>query len=138
MNTILQNEYRTMRTHKPFMLVGRDAECSLSSARTVLAFRELEAQGVARIRCEHEQENYFSVYGEPDTEKERQSIIDAIDRMGCVVVIVEVWRGCAECGRGEWEHVDSIGMCIYDNPLSPYENCYVIGMMESAIKALTE
>ena len=138
MNAILKKEYQEMRRHKPFMLVGRDAECSLSSARTVLAFRELESKGLVRIRSEYEQEDYFSVYGEPDTEKEKQSIIDAIDRMGCVGVIAEVWRGCAECGRGEWEWVDSVGMCIYDNPLSPYENCYVIGMMESAIKALTE
>ena len=35
----------------------------------------------------------------------------------------------------EWQHADSIGMCCYRDPLDPFENCYVVDLMKSAIDA---
>lgn len=40
----------------------------------------------------------------------------------------------SDCGT--WRLSDSIGMCIYSDPTSPYENDYVPDLMRSAIKAL--
>ena len=112
------------------MLVGRDAEMSLRSARIIARFKDLESRGVVRISSEEEQESYFSVYGEPDTEKERNSILDTIERLGCVYVLTEWFDG------EEWNHADSIGMCIYEDPESPFENCYVADLMSSAIEQI--
>jgi hypothetical protein len=120
------------------MLVGQDAQSSLHAAKTVLRFRELEAQGKVRIVAEPEQENYFDVYGKPDDEKEYQNLCDTIERMGCWYVHVDVFDGCPVCDRGSWETADSIGMCVYDNPCSPYENCYVIDLMAEAIKRVDD
>lgn len=37
----------------------------------------------------------------------------------------------------EWHHADSCGMHTgYKDPLSPFENCYIIGEMQAAIEAL--
>jgi hypothetical protein len=134
MNATLQREYFKMRTHKPFVLVGRDAECSLDAARSVLAFRELEADGRARIVAEPDAMPYdFGDMECTDAEKER------ILSDGVWNVSVQVWRGCCECGRGEWETVDCIcGNAGYSDPCSPYENCYVPDMMRAAVDAVQE
>lgn len=42
------------------------AACALSSARTLAEFERAQADGIVRIRAEHEQENYFDVYGKPE------------------------------------------------------------------------
>ena len=139
MKTELLKLYAQCRAHKPFMLVGQDAACSLNSARTILRFRELEKEGLVRLRSEPEMENYFDVYGDPegytnaqghyvDAEKARTEIEDQIESMGCDWVVAEYLDE-----NGDWEHADSIGMCIYNDPLSPFENCYVVGLMDSAI-----
>lgn len=123
--------YRKCRAAKPFMLVGRDAECSLNSARTILRFRELEADGLVRMRCEPETENYFDVYGAEENPKYQKQMEEAIERFG-------LWWTCSEWWDGEeWRIADSCGMHTgYQNPLDPFENCYVIGEMKEAIDAL--
>ena len=118
-------------TENSSMLVGRNAEMALRDARTIFAFEQMEADDLVRLTTEDEQESYFGVYGKPDSEKERKSIIDLIDRWGCVCCIAEY-----KDEDGEWQQADSIGMCIYENPLSPYENCYVTGLMRAAIDAV--
>ncbi len=139
MNTVthtaeLVREYRKARKLKPFMRYGQDAVSSLDAARTILRFRELEDAGAVRIRSEHQSENYFDIFGEPDTDKERKEIIDSIDRNGLHWVTSEVCSRCEECEDEQWEHADSVGMCIYSDPCDPYENSYVVDLMKAAIE----
>lgn len=140
MNAELLRLYHQCRQRKPFMLVGRDAACSLSAAKTILRFRELESRGLVRMRAEPEQENYFDVFGDPEAytnaqghkvsgEQAKADLIAALDRDG-------VWWTCSEWFDGEeWNHADSCGMHAgYSNPLDPFENCYVIDEMAEAIR----
>lgn len=134
--------YRECRARKPFMLVGHDARCSLDAARTILRFRELEREGLVRISAEPEEESYFAVYGEPSgyvnaqghevsAEKEREEICAVLERDGC-------WRTVSEWFDGEdWQEADSCGMHTgYRDPCDPFQNCYVVQEMQSAIDAL--
>ena len=129
MKTELKNEYHKMRKHKPFMMYGRDAECSLHAARTVLRFRELQADGLVRIRSEYDPDPYD--FGNMDlTQAENDEILS----MGVFGVITEVYEGCPHCGHGEWVQADSIwGNAGYNDPGSEYENCYVVDLMQTAI-----
>lgn len=143
MKTDLLKLYFECRERKPFMLVGRDAECSLDTARTILAFRQAEADGLVRLRAEPEQENYFSVFGdhgpfernghEISVEQWRKETTETLDRDG-------VWWTCAEWFDGEeWQMADSCGMHAgYKDPLDPFENCYVVDEMRSALDALAK
>ena len=123
--------YQKCRLYKASMLVGRDAECSLRTARTILAFREAEKAGLVRLRCEPEEENYFDVYGREDDEREQKRMEEIIERDGC-------WWTCAEWFDGEeWQMADSCGMHTgYADPLDPFQNCYIPGEMQSALDAL--
>lgn len=58
--------YQKARKHKPFMLVGHDAQSSLRLAKTLFRFRELERLGLVRMRAEPEQESYLSVFGDDE------------------------------------------------------------------------
>lgn len=107
------------------------AACALQNTKTLQAFRQAESDGRVRIRYEGEQESYFDVYGEPDTEKERKAILAELERHGCWFVVTEFLAP-----YGEWEHADSIGMCVYSNPTDPFENCYVPDLMSSALEKL--
>jgi len=139
MKTELLKLYQKFRKHSPFMLVGHNARLALSSAKTLMEFRQLESNGLVRMRCEPETENYFDVYGEPEprrgqTQKQANAELEAIlERDG-------VWWTVAEWFDGEeWKQADSCGMHAgYSDPLSPFENCYVIQEMQSAIDALRE
>ena len=93
-------------------------------------FRALESDGLVRLRAFPETESYFDVYGEPDSARERQEIIDQIDLHGCWLVESEFYAD------GQWHHADSVGMCVYARPLDPTENWYVEDLMKSAIDAL--
>jgi hypothetical protein len=97
---------------------------------TIETFRALESDGLVRLRALPETESYFDVYGEPDSAQERQEIIDQIERTGCWFVVSEY------LADGQWHHADSIGMCVYNRPLDPAENCYVEDLMRAAIDAL--
>lgn len=114
---------------------GRTA-CALSSARTLAEWREAESAGLVRVRVEPEQDSYFDVYGKPDTDKERAMIEAALERDGCWYVISEVNNGDESTGDN-WEIADSIGMCVYNHPEDPFENCYVIDLMRSALNAVS-
>lgn len=124
----LTDLYAKFRVHSPFMLLGHNAEQALAAARTLLRFQELEDQGLVRMRCEPEEENYFDVYGREENERDHKRIEEAIEQLGC-------WWTASEYFDGhEWQVADSCGMHTgYKNPLSPFENCYVIDEMESAI-----
>jgi hypothetical protein len=133
LNTEVKNLYAKFRKDSPTLWTGRNAELALSQAKTLSVFRTLEDQGLVRITAEPEEESYFDVYGKPDNERERQSIVEALERDGCWYVQTEYFSPESE----EWEHADSIGMCVYDDPTSPFENCYVIDLMREAIDKLT-
>ena len=134
MNAKIKSEYMKLRRAGCGMIVGQDAKVSLSCAKAIVDFRELEDHGKVRLWAEQEQESYFDVYGKPDSEEEYDHICDQIERFGCYCVMAQVWKGCDKCGRGGWETVDSVGMCVgYENPLSPYENCYVCDLMVVAV-----
>ncbi len=82
-----------------------------------------------RIRAEIEQDNYFSVYGRENISKEEDAEIERmIELWGMYCVISEYLDN-----DGEWQIADSVGMCIYENPLNPFENEYVIDLMKSAL-----
>ena len=106
--------------------------CALNSARTLAQWREAEEADCVRLKLIPEEENYFDVYGHPETQKEKDMIIASIERQGLWLVVAEVNTGDEQTGS-KWEFADSIGMCCYDNPLSPFENCYVIDLMRAAL-----
>lgn len=132
--------YHKCRAKKPFMLVGSDAKCSLESARAIIRFRELEDEGLVRLRAEPEEERYD--YGDMLThstrnghpvpyEKAKEEMDEILERDGVWYTVAEWWDG------EEWQQADSCGMHAgYSDPLDPFENCYIIGHMESAIKAV--
>lgn len=132
MNTKTLALYRKFREHSPFMLVGHNARLALQSAKTLVAFQEAESAGLVRLVADPEQESYFDVYGEPDDKKQREAIEQSIEDNGCVYVQSEFYDG------EDWVHVDGVGMCIYNNPLSSFENCYVIDLMRAALDHVTE
>lgn len=85
-----------------------------------------------RIRAEAEQENYFDVYGEPDSAEERADIIHQLDTYGLWYVVGE--RKCPACGQ--WETVDGVGMCMgYNDPTNPHENVYAYDIMDATLEA---
>lgn len=119
--------------YQQFRRSGMTATNAISAARTLVQFSELEDQDLVRITATEEQESYFAVYGDPDTEKERKQITHEIELNGCWFVFTEY--KCACCGR--WNRADSIGMCVYSNPLDPLQNWYVPDLMYSAIQSAT-
>jgi len=137
MNAQIHKLYAQFRANPSMIHTGRNAECALRCARTLARFRELESHGLVRLRAEEEQENYFDVYGREDSEKYQKQMEETLQRYGCWWIVAEWLTGEEACdGSDEWEQADSIGMCVYYDPLSPFENCYVIGLMQSAIDAL--
>lgn len=70
--------------------------------------------------------------GHPISEEQaRKDMVEILNRDG-------VWRTVSEWFDGEeWQQADSCGMHAgYENPLDPFENCYVIDEMQSALDAL--
>ena len=117
-----------------FRAVGQTADSALRSAKTLLAFRKAEDRGLVRLSMKEEQESYFDVYGELDaTEEQRKRTVELIENLGCYCVYSE-FRMCAKCNTFEW--ADSIGFCIYEKPLDPFCNDYVIDLMASALAKL--
>ena len=84
--------------------------------------------GSVRIKWEQENESYFDVYGEPETEEERESIVHAIETYGCWVVCSQVRK------ISGWETVDSVGM-IVGEPDTFDGNPYLLDLMRAAIRA---
>lgn len=132
--TQLRKDFQRFLHNGPIIATGNQAAFALRAAKTLRGWRELESAGKVRLIQEPEQENYFDVYGEPDTEQEKEAIVEALDRNGCYWIATEYQQTCS-CGETEqWEQADSVGMCVYDDPTDPFENCYVIQLMESAIE----
>jgi len=117
------------RTYRRFRNAGFSPVESLRNAKVVTEF---ESREDVRIRWHANQENYFDVYGEPDTKEDRDEICRLIDLWGCVCVYSEY-----QDEDGYWQQADSVGMCIYANPASPLENCYVPDLMKAALEAST-
>lgn len=136
MNTQLRKDFTRFLNSQGYCTPPGRAACALRSARTLAEWRQAEAVGLVRLQADPEQENYFDVYGKPDSEKERKAIEDCLERMGCYVVYSEVNHGSES--RDDWQHCDSVGMCVYDNPLDPFENCYVIDLMRSALDQIPQ
>lgn len=141
MNAELLNLYKQFRKASPFMLVGHNARLALDSAKTLLRFRELEADGLVRLRCEPEEEAYdpgdmlehWERNGHPVPRRQAEKELnEMLNNLG-------VWWTCTEWRpdeESEWRHADSCGMHSgYNNPKSPFENCYVIDEMAAAVDA---
>lgn len=123
MTTCIKSYYQRFRAR------GERAKWALRNARTLEAWQDAENAGLVRIVAEPEQESYFSVYGTPDTEKERKAIEAEIEHSGCWCVLTEYLDD-----SGKWRHADSIGMCTgYDDPCSAYQNDYVPQLMQAAL-----
>lgn len=138
--------YSEKQTYNKARQKGYGAAESLRIAKIKEKFEQLEYEGLVRLRAEPEEENYFSVYGEPDgylglngrrvsAEQEKKELIESFERDGVWYVVSE-WRSSEE---DVWEFVDSIGMCAgYSNVLSPIENCYVFDLMRAAINKVED
>ena len=133
---------KTLQEYRKFRLAGYQPPEAVRAARTVLEFRTLWLDGLVEIAQEHEVENYFDVFGEPDgyvnangkrvsAEQERKEIEDSIERLGCMTTYANV-RDDAD---SEWETIDSCGMHVgYEDATSPYENAYVIDHMAACVR----
>lgn len=116
------------REYVRFRAAGHKADSALRSARTKVAFDLLESAGSVRIVAAEEEESYFDVYGVPDDPRERAE--HALEVYGNYCVYSQV--RCEQCHQ--WETVDSVGHCAgYRDATSPYENAYVIDLMQSAV-----
>lgn len=132
MNTTIRSDFQGFLNEGAYCTPPGRAACALNHARTLDAWRRAEVAGLVRLRSEPERENYFDVYGEPDDERERASIVAEIERNGCWWVVSEYWDG------EDWQLADSIGMCVYANPLDPFQNCYVVDLMASALSNIPQ
>ena len=131
------------RRYQQFRKSGYRALESLRNAKITDSFYELECTEEVRLVSTPEFESYFSVYGEPEgytnqygkrvtAEEERKEICDLIESNGSWIVESQYRNPYT----GEWEFADSIGFCIYSNPQSEYENCYVPDLMIAAMDQL--
>lgn len=132
----LEKLYRECRQHKPFMLVGSDAALSLSTARTLLAWKALEDAGFVRLETEPEDNPDVSYFDTWDhlSEQSKERMIERIDRLGIWVVMGQ-YR--IDVGSDDWETADSIEDCQgYEDATDWRQNCYVPDIMAATIEAL--
>lgn len=122
----------SLKLYRRFRSIGYRAERALSSARTVERFIAF-ADDLVRLRMDYEQESYFDVYGEPDTARERENIVRYLELWGCYSVYTEFLDE-----NGEWQLADSVGMCVYEHPLCPFDNEYVVDLMQSALDQMDD
>lgn len=133
MKTELTRNYLRFRKENPFC----HADHALRMAKTITEWQEAESAGLVRLKADEERESYFSVYGEPDSEQERKAIVHSLELYGCFVVYSEVNTG-SEASGDNWEMCDSVGMCVYKNPLDPFENYYVPDLMQAALRQIPQ
>jgi len=115
--------------YKEFRKVGYGASRAKESASILEIFQWMEETGKVRIRTEVE-EDYYPCFDMME-ERDIQNLQKYIDMWGCFYVTTE-FLTCKKCGT--FEHADSIGFCVYQEPENPFENEYVIDMMDRAIK----
>jgi hypothetical protein len=134
MDKRLLRMYRKVREASPVMLVGSNATCCLGIARTILQWETLEAAGFVRIVVEDDQEPDFSYLDtwEHVSERTKEQLRE---EWADNTVVVQCEYRLNESDR--WTVGDSIGGCTgYDDPESPFDNCYVSDLMAGTIKAL--
>jgi len=100
--------------------------CNLAAARDITGPLGFRADGEDLQYLVHPSTR------EPDDERERAEIVRQIELNGCWCVAGQ-YRTEPD---GEWEWADSVGMCIYDHPLSDAENCYIPDIISTTIDAL--
>lgn len=110
--------------------------CALRNAKTLSEWDLAERAGLVRLRAIPEEENYFDVYGRPDDKKEREEIQRLLDQWGCYYIVSEVNHGDER--QDNWQHADSIGMCVYRRPCDPFENSYIIDLMSEALSQIPQ
>ena len=123
--------YRQFRKTPPFIIVGENALQALNAARVVKRWQELEANGDLAIRMLFDHDSDASFYDDWEDLSERtREQFKADYYADCWIVQTVVIDEF-----GTETVVDSVSGCSgYDDPCSPFENCYVVGMMETAIK----
>lgn len=107
------------------------AVCALHSARTLIEWKKAEAAGLVRLQIEPEEESYFR-YGVPDDWHEVKKIERLVEAWGLWIVNTE-FRATL---NDNWQHADSVGMCLFKKPADPFDNPYVIDLMHSALMGL--
>ncbi len=124
--------YRKFREHSPFMLVGENARLALDAARTLAEWEQLEQAGLVTIEATPDQDYRVHDYHSDKCTREHPcSECHYVELWGVWDVVTE-WLTSTD---DEFETADSICGCVYNDPCSPYENCYVIDMMRAAIDA---
>lgn len=134
----LTTTYRRLRD------TGYRAGEAMRAARIMQEFEPYDGAEL-RIHAYPEEDNYFSVYGEPDgytdvngrrvrAEQARAEIVDILNRDGCWIVCCEAYHP----DHG-WQLVDSVGMCAgYDDPTDPVQNPYVVDLMQAGLASLPQ
>lgn len=125
---------KLLKKYQELRRAGYRAKDAYNDAKTILQWEKLEDAGLVELSLEWEEESYFDVYGEPDTEKEREAIINAIERDGCYVVLGKYRLN----EDSQWEMGDNVGMCIFSRPLDPADNWYVPDIMRGTINLLRD
>ncbi len=118
--------------YKRFRKIGHGAASAWRAAKILDRFEDEENAGRVKIEAHAEEASYFDVYGEPDDPKEREEIERALELNGCFVVAS--YSRCSECES--WTIADSIGMCVFSRVCDPFDNFYVIDLMDAALRAL--
>jgi len=120
--------YKQFKAERPAHVVGQFSANCLQYAKILQVFDDLGDS--VRIQCEPEEENYYDVYGIPESDKEKRQLAESLEK-GCWYVFSEYKCPCC----GQWNRADGIGMCVgYNDPCLPFENNYVIDLMDSAVK----
>lgn len=112
------------------------AACALRNARILDEWNQAERAGLVRLRAIPEEESYFDVYGRPDDPKELAELTRLLETWGCYCVVSEVNHGDAT--RDDWQHADSVSMCVYKKPLDPFDNSYVPDLMREALSQIPQ
>lgn len=132
----LERMYRRFRADPASMLVGRNAEMALRYARIMLAWEELESKGVVRLRVESDDDYRRHEYDSGKcTDDHPCAECQALDKGDGAWGTIAEYRIDPD-DDDAWETADSCwGHVGYDDPASPFENCYVIDEMAEAIDA---
>lgn len=133
MKTQIKRDWKRFMVEGAYCSPPGRAACALAHARTLDEWRTAESAGLVRLRAEPESESLASVYGDEIAEREREYA----GRWGVWWVVSEVNFGNEAIGD-KWEHADSIGMCVYENPLDPFQNCYVVDLMAAALRNIPQ
>jgi hypothetical protein len=101
--------------------------CALANARTLIEWKS--AGDRVRLYAEVEQESFADVFGKDIYEREKETI----EMWGCHWVRAEYLAP-----DGKWTFGDSIGMCVYPDPLDPFQNEHVPDLMRATLDQMKE